>query len=48
MIFVCIMVVGHYTGEYTFSLLFFIIAAGCLWEFLGLTLDLHTRAGQDP
>ncbi len=42
-IFVIIMVAGHYTGEYTFSLLFFIIAAGCLWEFFGLTLDLHTR-----
>ncbi|SEQ38559.1 phosphatidate cytidylyltransferase [Neolewinella agarilytica] len=42
-IFVIIMVAGHYTGVYTFSLLFFIIAAGCLWEFFGLTLDLHTR-----
>lgn len=42
-IFVCIMVAGHYTGEYTFSLLFLVIAAGCLWEFFGLTLDLHTR-----
>ena len=42
-IFVVIMVAGHYTGEYTFSLLFLIIAAGCLWEFFGLTLDLHTR-----
>ncbi|OAV42631.1 hypothetical protein A3850_015405 [Lewinella sp. 4G2] len=37
------MVVGHYTGEYTFSLLFLTIAAGCLWEFFGMTLDLHTR-----
>ncbi len=43
MIFVCIMVAGHYTGELTFILLFLFIAAGCLWEFLGLTLDLHTR-----
>lgn len=42
-IFVIIMVVGHYTGPYTFSALFLIIAAGCLWEFYGLTLDLHTR-----
>ena len=42
-IFVCIMVAGHYTGEITFSLLFLFIAAGCLWEFFGLTLDLHTR-----
>lgn len=42
-IFVIIMVVGHYTGPYTFSALFLIIAAGCLWEFFGLTLDLHTR-----
>ena len=37
------MVVGHYTGEYTFSLLFLVIAVGCLWEFFGMTLDLHTR-----
>ena len=42
-IFVVIMVVGHYTGPYTFSALFLLIAAGCLWEFFGLTLDLHTR-----
>lgn len=42
-IFVVIMVVGHYTGKYTFSLLFLIIAGGCLWEFFGMTLDLHTR-----
>ena len=42
-IFVCIMVVGHYTGKYTFAVLFFIITAGCLWEFFGMTLDLHTR-----
>jgi len=42
-IFVIIMAAGHYTGPYTFAALFLIIAAGCLWEFLGLTLDLHTR-----
>lgn len=42
-IFVCIMVAGHFTGEITFTLLFLFIAAGCLWEFFGLTLDLHTR-----
>ncbi len=42
-IFVIIMVAGHYTGEYTFSALFLIIAGGCLWEFFGMTLDLHTR-----
>ena len=42
-IFVVIMVAGHYTGPYVFAGLFFIIAAGCLWEFFGLTLDLHTR-----
>lgn len=41
--FVVIMVVGHYTGPYTFSALFLLIAAGCLWEFFGMTLDLHTR-----
>ncbi|MEM1356875.1 MAG: phosphatidate cytidylyltransferase [Bacteroidota bacterium] len=42
-IFVIIMVVGHFTGPYMFSLLFLVIAGGCLWEFFGLTLDLHTR-----
>ncbi|MFT4751044.1 MAG: phosphatidate cytidylyltransferase, partial [Neolewinella sp.] len=42
-IFVIIMAAGHLTGPYTFTTLFLIIAAGCLWEFLGLTLDLHTR-----
>ena len=42
-IFVVIMIVGHYTGPYTFSALFLLIAAGCLWEFFGMTLDLHTR-----
>lgn len=42
-IFVVIMIVGHYTGPYTFSALFLLIALGCLWEFFGLTLDLHTR-----
>lgn len=42
-IFVIIMAAGHYTGPYTFAALFLVIAAGCLWEFLGLTLDLHTR-----
>ena len=42
-IFVIIMIAGLYTGPYTFSLLFFIITAGCLWEFFGMTLDRHTR-----
>ena len=42
-IFVVIMAAGHYTGPYTFAALFLVIAAGCLWEFFGLTLDLHTR-----
>lgn len=42
-IFVVIMAAGHLTGPYTFGLLFLIIASGCLWEFFGLTLDLHTR-----
>lgn len=42
-IFVIIMAAGHLTGPYTFAALFLIIAAGCLWEFFGLTLDLHTR-----
>jgi phosphatidate cytidylyltransferase len=42
-IFVIIMIVGHYTGPYTFSALFLLIAAGCLWEFFGMTLDLNSR-----
>lgn len=42
-IFVVIMVAGMYTGPYTFSLLFLIIAGGCLYEFLGMTLDRYTR-----
>lgn len=42
-IFVIIMAAGHFTGPYTFAVLFLIIAGGCLWEFFGLTLDLHTR-----
>lgn len=42
-IFVVVMLAGLFTGPYTFSLLFFFIAAACLWEFLSMTLDLHTR-----
>lgn len=42
-IFVVIMLAGLFTGPYTFSLLFFLITAACLWEFLTMTLDLHTR-----
>lgn len=42
-IFVIIMVAGMYTGPYTFNVLFLLIAAGCLFEFFGMTLDRHTR-----
>lgn len=42
-IFVVIMLAGLFTGPYTFSLLFLLITAACLWEFLSMTLDLHTR-----
>ncbi|MBB4080961.1 phosphatidate cytidylyltransferase [Lewinella aquimaris] len=42
-IFVIIMVVGMYTGPYTFNLLFLVITGGCLYEFFGMTLDRHTR-----
>lgn len=45
-IFVIIMIAGLYTGPYTFSLLFFVITAGCLWEFFGMTLDRNTRRDQ--
>lgn len=43
MIFVVIMLVGLFTGPYTFSGLFLIITVACLWEFFTMTLDLHTR-----
>lgn len=42
-IFVIIMLVGLFTGPYTFSALFLIITVACLWEFFTLTLDPFTR-----
>lgn len=42
-VFVIIMLVGLFTGPYSFSLLFLVIAAACLWEFFNLTLDIRTR-----
>jgi phosphatidate cytidylyltransferase len=42
-IFVVIMIAGMYTGPYTFNLLFLIITGGCLYEFLTMVLDRHSR-----
>lgn len=42
-IFVVIMLVGLFTGPYTFGLLFFLIAALCLYEFFTLTLERGGR-----
>lgn len=42
-IFVIIMLVGLFTGPYTFTALFLLIAVACLWEFFTMTLDRHTR-----
>lgn len=40
------MLVGLFTGPYTFSALFLLITMACLWEFFTITLDLHTRRDQ--
>jgi phosphatidate cytidylyltransferase len=45
-IFVIIMIAGLYTGPYTFSVLFFVIAAGCLWKYFGMTLNMKSRRDQ--
>ncbi len=42
-IFVLIMLAGLFTGRYSFVLLFTIIAALCLWEFLTMVLDRGLR-----
>lgn len=42
-IFVVIMLVGLFTGPYTFGLLFLLIAALCLYEFFTLTLERGGR-----
>ena len=42
-IFVVVMLGGLYGGRYSFVLLFAVITAGCLWEFLGLVLDKFKR-----
>ncbi len=39
LIFVAVVVAGLFTGPYTFVALFGLVAALCLWEFLGLTLE---------
>lgn len=42
-IFVVIMLVGLFTGPYTFGVLFLLIAAMCLYEFFTLTLERGGR-----
>ena len=42
-IFVVVMLGGLYGGRYSFVLLFAVITAGCLWEFLGMLLDKFKR-----
>ena len=37
------MIVGMYTGPYTFTLLFLVITGGCLFEFFSMTLERYTR-----
>lgn len=42
-IFVVIMLAGLFTGPYTFTALFLVITAICLWEFFSMTLDRISR-----
>ena len=42
-IFVVVMLGGLYGGRHSFVILFAIITAGCLWEFLGMVLDKFKR-----
>lgn len=44
-IFVTVMTAGIYVSAYTFIILFGLIAGLCLWEFLGLALDVQGRKG---
>jgi phosphatidate cytidylyltransferase len=41
-IFAAVMLVGLFWNETSFSVLFFIISLGCLWEFLGMLLEKST------
>lgn len=42
-IFVVIMLGGLYGGRYSFVILFALITAFCLWEYLGMVLERYTR-----
>lgn len=44
LIFVVVMLGGLYGGYYSFVLLFAVITALCLWEFLEMTID-HGKKG---
>lgn len=46
-IFVVVMLGGLYGGRYSFVLLFAIITALCLWEFLTIVLDFRTGKKRD-
>jgi phosphatidate cytidylyltransferase len=43
LVFVLVMLGGLFGGRYSFALLFAVITALCLWEYLGLVLDRHSR-----
>lgn len=43
LIFVIVMLGGLFGGRYSFVLLFAVITGLCLWEYLGLVLDKHSR-----
>ena len=43
-IFVLVMLGGLYGGRYTFVLLFALITAFCLWEFLGIVLSKQSKS----
>lgn len=43
LIFVLVMLGGLYGGRYSFALLFAVITVLCLWEYLSMVLDKHTR-----
>ncbi|PHN07221.1 phosphatidate cytidylyltransferase [Flavilitoribacter nigricans] len=43
LIFVLVMLGGLFGGRYSFALLFSVITALCLWEYLSMVLDKHTR-----
>lgn len=43
LVFVLVMLGGLYGGRYSFALLFAVITALCLWEYLSMVLDENTR-----